>query len=169
MCGTFYAIWRRMVVFDWPVKFVPFPQPDNPFEKLKDPNLENNFKEWAPYLAGMMVMWLDWYRLEGLVEPPSILKHTKEYLEDNSDYAEYVKTNYKYTGENTDRVTWDDIKTHASQTFKNLVTPGKTKQAIGDLKDAFRLVYGVELATHRIDSVPISAYKKLQRRKCKEV
>ena len=50
-----YAVWRRVRVIDWPVRFTERPQEGNAMEGLLDPLLDEKARRWPPYFAGMMV------------------------------------------------------------------------------------------------------------------
>lgn len=54
----------QVVILDWPVTFVR-PRPDlSSFEQPRNYSLRNRIDDWAPYLAGMMVMWRKCYHTE---------------------------------------------------------------------------------------------------------
>ena len=81
-----FAVWRRIRVIDWPVTFSDTPDNNDPYEAKLDPLLEEKVKRWPPHFVGLMVHWLEQYRLEGLIEPSSVLQHTNEYKEEHDDW-----------------------------------------------------------------------------------
>ena len=84
-----YAVWRRIRVIDWPVRFTESPAENDPFEKKIDPFLEERIKSWPKYFAGLMVYWLQQYRKEGLIEPCCVTKHTKLYEEEHDEWTDF--------------------------------------------------------------------------------
>jgi P4 family phage/plasmid primase-like protien len=84
-----YAVWRRVRVINWPVRFTEAPQPGNPHELVLDPLLDEKAKRWPPYFAGLMVYWLKLYRAEGLIEPECVVQHTRQYEEEHDQWKEF--------------------------------------------------------------------------------
>ena len=101
-----FAIWRRIRVVDWPVTFMDNPHADRPYESKLDPLMEEKVKRWPSFFAGLMVHWLKQYRNEGLSEPESVTRHTKQYEEEHDDWVEFRDMYLRRQGEGCG---WSDL------------------------------------------------------------
>ncbi len=81
--------WRRMVVIDFPSKFVEG-IPRGPFEFKRDTELPNNFPDWAPWFFVIMTLFYPVYRKEGLVPPDEVSAATKDYRKDSDAYTRFI-------------------------------------------------------------------------------
>ena len=84
------AVWRRVKVIHFPMKFCEEPNPENHFEALIDEDLgETKLPEWAPYLASYLLIYLKAIRKFGLKEPQEVEQATQNYRQDSDSYAEF--------------------------------------------------------------------------------
>lgn len=84
-----YAVWRRMRIVDFPVKFSKDPDPRDPMSQMADESLPRQLPDWAPHLAGYLLKYVCRLRADGLTPPRTVERSTEDYRDDNDDYAEY--------------------------------------------------------------------------------
>ena len=101
-----FAVWRRVRVIDWPMKFTEEPDETQPTERRLDPLLDEKVKRWPAHFAGLMVHWLQLYRKEGLSEPVCVKEHTKKYEEEHDDWKEFRE---RYILPRPGRCQWTDV------------------------------------------------------------
>ena len=84
------AVWRRVKVIHFPMKFCEDPNPDNQFEALIDEDLgDAKLPEWAPYLADYLLVHLKLLRRHGLKKPHEVERATLQYRQDSDQYSEF--------------------------------------------------------------------------------
>jgi P4 family phage/plasmid primase-like protien len=84
------GIWRRIVVIDFPSRFVENPDPSNPFEFKRDYRLAEKFQQWkGPFMWIILQYYKNVYKKFGLKEPKAVIDSIQEYRESNDDMAEF--------------------------------------------------------------------------------
>ena len=66
------AVWRRVQVVHFPMKFCDDPDPENPFEALIDVDLSGKIPLWAPFLPNYLLRYLRMLREDGLRKPAEV-------------------------------------------------------------------------------------------------
>lgn len=70
------AVWRRVQVVNFPMRFCDSPDPQNPFEGKKDVHLGDKIPLWAPFLASYLIPHLQKVQKFGLERPVEVLHST---------------------------------------------------------------------------------------------
>ena len=109
-----HAVWRRLVVIDFPVRFVDQPNPDDPFSQQADHALAHAIQDWSPFFAGYLVKWLRKLRIDGLRPPSAVTAITEEYREDNDPYSEYRAATLEQCSREV-WLQWSDLLNHFRQ------------------------------------------------------
>lgn len=99
--------WRRIRRVDFPSKFVD--EPTAPNEFLKDPDIPEKLKIWAPYFMSMLIGIYDRYLKEGLKEPESVIRCTKEYQRRSDIFLDYIEENVEITNNEKDTITFNAL------------------------------------------------------------
>ncbi|RKO90456.1 hypothetical protein BDK51DRAFT_31515 [Blyttiomyces helicus] len=86
-----HSEWRRIRIIHFPMKYVDHPNPNNPREKKIDYDLENKLKEAAPAMLSILIEYYKQYKENGLIEPDTVVEHTKKYQEENDRIKLFVK------------------------------------------------------------------------------
>lgn len=102
--------WRRIRVVDFPSKFVDDPKAPNEFKK--DVEIPEKISIWAPYFASMLIEMYKKLKKEGLKEPHSVLKYTKEYQRRSDVYLDYIEDNLIESDDENDSITFANIFNH---------------------------------------------------------
>ena len=63
-------------------------------------------KLWAPYFMSLLIEMYSKYLKEGLKEPESVLKYTKEYQRRSDVYLDYIEENIVCTENDNDTLTF---------------------------------------------------------------
>ena len=122
-----HAVWRRVRIIDFPMKFCDDPDPDDPLQRLADNNLANETKSWGPFMAGFLVEWLKRLRREGMTAPSGILKRTSEYKEDNDDYKEFLDNFIEDEPDKENKwLAWDKVRPSFRKWYKDNRNPKNT-------------------------------------------
>lgn len=113
--------WRRLVVIDFPSKFVAKPNPANKNELLMDESIDFkvNTPEWAECFMSMLVALYKegngWRKME---PPKEVMEYTNEYHEESDAIAkfmnEYIHTDSETPGEAPETV----LKQRIADTFR---------------------------------------------------
>ena len=82
--------WRRIRVVEFTSKFVENPQEPNEFPI--DYDLSEKMEEWREQFIAMMIHYYKLYEVEGITEPPEVLKCTTEYREQNDHMAAFISS-----------------------------------------------------------------------------
>lgn len=85
--------WRRLVVIDFPSKFVPHPDPKNPNEKPMDETVDFKVQsvEWAEcFMAYLLHLYREGHGLRKLEPPAEVLEYTNEYKEESDSIARFI-------------------------------------------------------------------------------
>ena len=93
------AVWRRVQVIHFPMKFCEDPDPNNPLEALIDIDLSDKLETWAPYLASFLLTHLQAVRRTGLRKPREVEHSTRDYREDCDQYADFWTERMLYHGD----------------------------------------------------------------------
>ena len=84
------AVWRRVKVINFPMKFCDDPDPENKFESLIDEDIgDTKLPEWAPYLASYLLIHLKALRKHGLKKPHEVECATRDYRQESDAYADF--------------------------------------------------------------------------------
>ena len=105
--------WRRIRVVDFPSKFVD--EPNGPNEYKKDTEIPEKLKLWAPYFISLLVEMYSKFLKEGLKEPESVIKYTKEYQRRSDVYLDYIEENLIVTENTEDVMTFSSLYNHFKQ------------------------------------------------------
>ena len=85
------AIWRRLKVIDFLMKFTDNPNPDKPNEKLADETLFDKIPGWKSYF---MAWLLSMYKTSNDNPAPyEVIKASKEYETSENSVMDYLSTN----------------------------------------------------------------------------
>lgn len=103
-----FAVWRRMRIVDFPIKFSSDPEPGDPLSQLADETLPNHLPRWSPYLAGYLVKWICRLRSDGLRPPNAVSQSTNEYRDDNDPYLDF-RTSFLEECSNDRWIQWADL------------------------------------------------------------
>lgn len=95
--------WRRIRVVDFPSKFVD--EPTQPNEYKADHSIPEKLKAWAPSFMSLLVEMYSKYLKEGLKEPESVIKYTKDYQRRSDVYMDYIEENIMQTDDENDTLT----------------------------------------------------------------
>lgn len=85
--------WRRLIVIDFPSKFVPNPDPKNPNEKPMDETVDFKVQtvEWAEcFMAYLLHLYREGHGLRKLEAPSEVLEYTNEYKEESDSIARFI-------------------------------------------------------------------------------
>lgn len=85
--------WRRLIVIDFPSKFVPTPDPKNPNEKPMDETVDFKVQtvEWAEcFMAYLLHLYREGHGLRKLEAPSEVLEYTNEYKEESDSIARFI-------------------------------------------------------------------------------
>lgn len=85
--------WRRLIVIDFPSKFVPNPDPKNPNEKPMDETIDFKVQtvEWAEcFMAYLLHLYREGHGLRKLEAPTEVLEYTNEYKEESDSIARFI-------------------------------------------------------------------------------
>jgi len=86
------GIWRRIVVVDFPSRFVENPDPNNPLEFKRDYRLAEKFQSWrSAFMWIILQYYKNVYKKVGLKEPKSILDAKEEYRSSNDEMSEFAR------------------------------------------------------------------------------
>ena len=95
------GIWRRIVVVDFPSRFVENPDPNNPYEFKRDYRLAEKFQSWrSAFMWIILQFYKNVYKKVGLKEPKSIIEAKEEYRSSNDEMSEF-KREYIVKDENS--------------------------------------------------------------------
>tara|TARA_B110000977_G_scaffold201886_1_gene299809 strand:+ start:14533 stop:17073 length:2541 start_codon:yes stop_codon:yes gene_type:complete len=105
--------WRRIRVVDFPSKFVD--EPTGPNEYKKDTEIPEKLKTWAPYFVSLLIEMYAKFTKEGLKEPESVIKYTKEYQRRSDVYLDYIEENIVETTDESDIISFSSLFNHFKQ------------------------------------------------------
>lgn len=101
------AIVRRLVIQNFPFKFVPEPK-DETIEKKRDNNLPNLVKssEWRDaFLEILIETYIEYLKDKQDIQLPKNVKEaTNEYIEENNPVGLWLKEKYEMTSNNNDKI-----------------------------------------------------------------
>tara|TARA_B100001094_G_scaffold64273_1_gene60295 strand:- start:6411 stop:8933 length:2523 start_codon:yes stop_codon:yes gene_type:complete len=92
--------WRRLRVLDFPSKFVD--DPTEPNEYKKDNDLDDKMKTWKEVFMYTLIQTYPKYKSQGLQEPPSIQRFTKEYQKRSDLLLDYLNDAVDFTNDKND-------------------------------------------------------------------
>jgi P4 family phage/plasmid primase-like protien len=101
------AIWRRIRVILFAVKFVENPDPANPFEKKRDEHLDAKLTKAAPYFISILIHYLGKYKTEGLQMPQKVDNATRKYQSDTDAVKSFIEEHMAQ--DETSTVRWTDV------------------------------------------------------------
>jgi P4 family phage/plasmid primase-like protien len=105
--------WRRIRVVDFPSKFVDDPKESNEFKK--DTEIPEKLKNWAPYFISLLIEMYAKFVKEGLKEPESVIKYTKDYQRRSDVYLDYIEENILETNDDSDILMFSALYNHFKQ------------------------------------------------------
>jgi P4 family phage/plasmid primase-like protien len=119
--------WRRVRVVNFPSKFVENPSKNTEaFEFLIDEDLEEKLINWKEAFMFMLLEEHKIYRQQGIKEPYSVTKHTKEYQNESNQFVQFINENIIESEEcNGQELKLDDIYFVFQEWYKE----GKGKNA----------------------------------------
>ena len=90
--GGDHAIWRRVYLIPFLVRFVDQAQADDEGgRKVKDPELIGKLKKELPGILAWMVRGcLEWQRLKGLAPPDAVVVATRDYQESEDNISGFI-------------------------------------------------------------------------------
>lgn len=83
------AVWRRVQVIHFPMKFCENPDPENPLEAKIDVDLSDTLPILAPYFASFLLPYLRSVRNSGLQKPVEVEHSTTSYRAECDLYADF--------------------------------------------------------------------------------
>lgn len=89
--------WRRLRICDFPSKFVDNPDPSVENEYLKDNDIPNKLSSWRHVFASLLIQMYALYKKDGLMEPDSVMYHTREYQKKSDLYQDFIEDNIECT------------------------------------------------------------------------
>jgi len=133
------ALWRRMRVIRFPMKFVPNPDPSNPNEKLRDDELKHKAKrgDWSGAIQWyLLTVYYPIYKKEGLLEknqiPAEIESETTAYRSANDEIVDFISNQLVYIDENDPTVasTYIELDTkYLTSTFSKFIERKRPRSA----------------------------------------
>ncbi len=88
--------WRRIRVVEFISKFCDNPDPRKQYEFLIDRTLTNKLEEWCEIFMYMLIQYYqNSYRVNGIQEPPEVIKNTQSYRSDSDIYSQFIEENLK--------------------------------------------------------------------------
>jgi P4 family phage/plasmid primase-like protien len=113
--------WRRLVVVNYPTKFVPAPK--LPHEKPMDENMKQNCSSeaWATvFLSYMVHLFVEGKGLRKLVPPEKVMEYIAEYREDSDVIAKFLREKIHALPEMTESeqrepVSWTNVASTFSE------------------------------------------------------
>jgi len=85
--------WRRIRVVQFPCKFKDNPDPKNPFEKKADHTIDEKISTWGEVFMRLLIdIYHSDYCVNGINEPPQVLKNTSEYKADSDLTEQFLNT-----------------------------------------------------------------------------
>lgn len=158
-----HAIWRRVKIIDFPMKFCDNPDVNDPFQKLADNTLAAETRSWSPYMAGFLVEHLRRLRGQGpvvLAPPQAVVDRTSEYRDENDQYKEFLDE-YIEPEEDPDKpLQWADLR-EVFRRWYNPRNPVKLSQRADDVKKYFNTKLGGWYNTTR-KGIAVRGYLKFR-------
>jgi putative DNA primase/helicase len=149
------AVWRRLRVVDFPVKFVYNPNPNDKFQKQRDDTLKEKIKLWP---SAFMYKLLSYYKMyvqdEKLEEPEPILRFTTEYQKECDHFSAFFDEHIEKIEPPLENVQPESTLNTIDRLFKTWVLHQNiAKDQIPNKKDLQKMLekkYGnMELDGHR--------------------
>jgi P4 family phage/plasmid primase-like protien len=116
------AIWRRLRVILFPVKFVDHPDPNNPLEKKRDAKLDDKLTRAAPYFISILLHYFTRFKVEGLALPSEVDKATQKYQSDTDAVKTFIEENMME--DPTSVVGWTDLRHALGKQCPDRKVPG---------------------------------------------
>jgi putative DNA primase/helicase len=133
--GDDYAFWKRMVLVPFKLSYVTGKSPEElkEWERIANPDLEDELKEEASGILAWLVKGCIEYQKQGLVLPETVIEATREYQRDEDHLGSFLEDYCSME---------DGVKTKSSEIFdvfakwwkKNITKHKKrqiTQQAFG--------------------------------------
>lgn len=127
--------WRRLRVIKFVSRFV-----NKPLEKCRteryeypiDDSIGKKKDDWAPYLASFLVnIYVNQYRVNGLVEPDEVKVSTNKYKSENDHYTQFFEEFVEVTGNRKQKlrteVIWKRMKEWYQEEYMHKCTDKKNK------------------------------------------
>ena len=106
--STDEGTWRRIRVVHFPSRFKDKPNPKMPYEFKIDRTLQGRIHEWAEVFMYMLIQFYQKnYKLNGITEPPEVLKNTNIFRCESDYYSQFVEE--KLRPDPNSSLTVDDI------------------------------------------------------------
>jgi P4 family phage/plasmid primase-like protien len=141
---------RRIIVVPFPSKFVDNPNPNNPNEFKKDPDLSEKLKNYVePFVWLLLNVYYPDYVSNGLYEPDEVVHTTEDYKQNNDKFIDYFIHYTNITKDKRDKIQISTIYDHYKAINRNegkiatkkelmeylknlnLITSGRSKFAYG--------------------------------------
>jgi len=145
--------WRRMEVIEFKSRFCENPKESHEFPI--DKYLSEKLKNWKElFMALLLDVYYEKYKLNGIKVPLEIIKFTLEYQKQCDIYTDFISENLEETKENSDAIDitqmYDEFKIWYEDTFSNHKYPSKV-----EFKKYLKKKYG----TKRISVTEIKGFK----------
>jgi P4 family phage/plasmid primase-like protien len=140
------AIWRRIRVILFAVKFVDDPDPANPFEKKRDERLDAKLTKASPYFISILIQYLRKYKAEGLRLPEEIEEATRKYQSDTDMVKAFIEEHM--IRDETCTVKWPEVRRAFAQANRGRKIPGVEALRAEFTKNGMRYVESLPLTEH---------------------
>lgn len=84
------GVWRRIVVIEFLSRFIDNPDPNNPYEHLRDYNLEEKMALWKEAFMWLLIQYYRGVRAEPPKKPECVSRATENYQKENDAIQEFV-------------------------------------------------------------------------------
>lgn len=130
------AVWRRVQVIHFPMKFCDDPDLDNEFEAEIDLDLGDKIPTWAPYLASLLIEALKNLRKDGLQKPSEVEHSTLKYRQESDPYADFWTERMVYHGDPNRTVNKNLVKDKFKDWLKGQRHPSMKQNQINTYLDS---------------------------------
>jgi P4 family phage/plasmid primase-like protien len=137
--------WRRLVVVDYPNKFVS--SPTQPHEKLMDESIQHKVvsTEWATcFLAYLIHLFKEGNGHRKLVPPAKVMAYTTDYKDDNDVIAKFIreKVHASPPGGEPNAITWSGLTVVFNEWKRSNDMMGKRGASGQELRKRMDAIYG---------------------------
>lgn len=118
--------WRRLRVVDFPSKFVDNPVESNEYKK--DPTIVEKLMSWKEDFMAILIDYYKKYKIEGLKEPDTVIKYTREYQMKSDILLEYIDENIEVSDDSKDVLTPVQIYHNCKDWYKETLSDKPPKK-----------------------------------------
>lgn len=145
---------RRTRVMSFDYKFVKTPNPNNPYQKKSNENIDQDIKTWKEAYMSLLVEIYKLYKYEGIDPTPSeVTKHTEQYQNDSDLFTEWLNNNIVRTNDEEEYLTitqiYDNYKDwiRTEGRLNEKITKNKFKNELNnnDMKPRNNKYYGIKI------------------------